>query len=208
MLKTIASIALLFAVACSFGSFATAQSCSTCDPTSVAGGHSHASGNAKSDWQAFRNRANLDYSRNAAWPAPFNTVDRQTYRAMFQPCFDRGWEIEHTLSDACFDATTGKLNNLGAAKVAQVVQAAPSHRKMIYVHQSSSEFAASNRMTAVLDYVQYEFGRSAGIQLAVTKNFPVTGRGSYAESITRQFQENLPPPVLQAQTVSGALTNN
>lgn len=148
-------------------------------------------------------RMGLDYDRNAAWPTPFREMDRATYYEWFQPCLDRGWEIELTLSDACFEES-GRLNRLGAAKVMQAVRHSPQDRRSVYVWGETAEIAQA-RIESVQQHLQTEFGRSANMMVASTQNFPVTGRGSYAESVTRAFKENLPPPVLNAQAVSGAV---
>jgi hypothetical protein len=148
-------------------------------------------------------RAGLDYDRNAAWPTPFREMDRATYYEWFQPCLDRGWEIELTLSDACFDES-GRLNRLGAAKVMQAVRHSPQDRRSVFVWGETPEIAQA-RIEHVQQHLQTEFGRSANLMVASTQNFPITGRGSYAESVTRAFRENLPPPVLSAQPVAGAV---
>lgn len=192
-----------FDAGCADGNCGSAG-CSSCR---TAFGAQSAQGDRHSDLHAFQDRWDKDYDRNVAWPVPFQMTDRQVYRNYFKPCYDRGWEIEHTLSDACFDSKTGRLNRLGAAKITQVVQAAPKNRKTIFVHQNASPLMASNRVAAVEEFVQYEFGRSAGVAVAVTNNFPTTGAGSYAEAITRSFHSNLPKPQLKTQTVSGAIGN-
>lgn len=158
-----------------------------------------------SDWESFKRRFHLDTERNEAWPHPFVGPDRQAYREMFRPCYDRGWEIEHSLSDACFDAETGELNRLGAAKVAQMVRSAPANRKTLFVYQSKSPDVARHRVDLVRNYIQAEYGRSAGIAVATTRNYPETGSGTYAETISRQWQRSLPSPTLRVQSVSGAV---
>jgi hypothetical protein len=167
------------------------------------GSVSQARSSAQADFKKSQDRFNLDFDRNAAWPTPFREMDRSTYYEWFQPCLDRGWEIELTLSDACFDES-GKLNRLGAAKVMQAVRRAPTDRRNIYVWGDSAEKTQS-RIASVQEHVQTEFGRSANLVVSATTNFPVTGRGSYAESITRSFQQNLPTPTINAQPVSGAV---
>lgn len=167
------------------------------------GAVSKSAGNAKAEVQQTVDRMGLDYDRNAAWPTPFREMDRSTYYEWFQPCYDRGWEIELTLSDACFDES-GNLNRLGQAKVLQAIRHSPQDRRSVYVWGETSEIAQS-RIASVQQHVQTEFGRSANLLVASTQNFPITGRGSYAESVTRNFKENLPPPVLNAQAVAGAV---
>lgn len=152
--------------------------------------------------QTFHRMA-LDYDRNAAWPTPFREMDRNSYYEWFQPCYDRGWEIELSLSDACFDEN-GQLNRLGENKVMQAVRHSPQDRRTLFVWADSDELAQT-RITSVQQHLQMEFGRSANMMVAATTNYPVTGRGSYAESVTRAFRENIPPPVLNAQSVSGSV---
>jgi hypothetical protein len=158
---------------------------------------------ASAEAASVRHRFWLDYDRNAAWPVPFNEMDRETYHAWFRPCIERGWELEQTLSDACFDSA-GYLNSMGIHKVTQAMRSAPSDHRVVYVYALSEQVAAA-RAEAVRQHLQVEFGRSANLMVNTTRNFPVTGRGSYAEAVTRAFQENLPPPVLNAQAISGAV---
>jgi len=119
---------------------------------------------------------------------------------------DRGWETELALSDACFDEA-GKLNRLGAAKVVQAVRHSPQDRRSVFVWAETPEIAQA-RVEAVQQHVQLEFGRSANLMVVSTPNFPVTGRGSYAETVTRNFRENLPLPVLNSQAITGAVSGN
>lgn len=208
MLIRTATLTCALAVSFMAGQSAMAQ----CDSPACGSGTSSCDGSTQAfgstvqaDWDAFKQRFKLDSDRNAAWPHPFLAADRQAYRDMFKPCYDRGWEIEHTLSDACFDNETGRINRLGAAKVAQLVHTAPNNRKTLFVHQSDSAELAASRMKQVETYIREEFGRSAGVSVAVTQNFPVTGHGTYAENVSRQWHANLPKPVLQASSVSSAV---
>jgi hypothetical protein len=166
-------------------------------------GSGHRIETMKSEWRAFSDRFWLDYDRNNAWPGAFNQIDQATYRAWFQPCLDRGWEIELTLSEACFDQA-GQLNNLGAAKVAQAVHRSPSDRRQLYVHATSSTVAEA-RVENVRKFLQVEYGKSANLVVSATENLPITGRGGYSEAVTRSFQTNMPKPVLNVTGVSGAI---
>lgn len=205
MLIRTATLACAFALSLVAPQFAAAQ-CETGDCGSTTTTTSSSYGSAlQSDWHAFKNRFKLDTDRNEAWPHPFLATDRQAYRDMWRPCYDRGWEIEHTLSNECFDAETGELNRMGAAKVAQLVQAAPKNRKTLFIHQGGSAELAAARLDLVQKYIQVEYGRQAGVMVATTENFPVTGRGTYAELITRQWQTSLPRPALSGNSVSSAI---
>lgn len=210
MLIRTATLACAFAVSLVTAQSVSAQTqdipapeaeCNSCSSSSL----SSFGSSVQSDWDAFKRRFKLDTDRNEAWPHPFLTADRAAYRAMWAPCYDRGWEIEHTLSGACFDDETGKLNRLGAAKIAQLVHTAPSNRKTLFIHQNQSSELAQSRLSQVENYIRQEYGRSAGVAVAVTRNFPVTGSGAYAENISRQWQSNLPRPVLQASSVTNAV---
>ncbi len=170
------------------------------------GAVSASANNAKAEVKQTADRMRLDYDRNAAWPTPFREMDRSTYYEWFQPCLDRGWETELALSDACFDEA-GKLNRLGAAKVVQAVRHSPQDRRSVFVWAETPEIAQA-RVEAVQQHVQLEFGRSANLMVVSTPNYPVTGRGSYAETVTRNFRENLPLPVLNAQAITGAVSGN
>ncbi len=170
----------------------------------AAGGHvSQATSAVASDGKAIFHRAGLDYSRNAAWPTPFSEMDRGSYRAMFQPCFDRGWELEATLSDACFDES-GRLNRLGAAKIAQVQRHSPLDRRTVYVYGELPQVVDA-RLATVRQHIEVEHGRSANLLVSSTEHFPVTGRGSYGEAVTRALRDSLPTPAINAQSVSGAV---
>lgn len=170
----------------------------------AAGGSvSQATSAVASDTKAIFHRVGLDYSRNAAWPTPFSELDRASYRAMFQPCFDRGWELEASLSDACFDES-GRLNRLGAAKIAQIQRHSPLDRRTVYVYGEQPQVVDA-RLTIVRQHIEVEHGRSANLLVASTEHFPVTGRGSYGEAVTRALRDSLPTPAINAQSVSGAV---
>lgn len=171
--------------------------------SSMGGGVTQAATSLASDSKAIFHRAGLDYSRNAAWPTPFSQMDRGSYRAFFQPCLDRGWELEATLSDACFDEN-GSLNRLGAAKIAQIQRHAPLDRRTVYVFGEQPQLIDA-RMEIVRQHIQVEHGRSANLLVSATEHFPVTGRGSYGEAVTRALRDSLPPPTINAQSVSGAV---
>lgn len=167
------------------------------------GSVSQATSAVASDTKAIFHRAGLDYSRNAAWPTPFSEMDRGSYRAIFQPCFDRGWELEATLSDACFDEA-GRLNRLGAAKIAQVQRHSPLDRRTVYVYGEQPQIVDA-RLAMVRQHIEVEHGRSANLLVSSTGHFPVTGRGSYGEAVTRALRDSLPTPAINGQSVSGAV---
>jgi len=169
----------------------------------VGGNASQAGSAVVSDGKAIFHRAGLDYSRNTAWPTPFSDMDRASYRAMFQPCFDRGWELEATLSDACFD-DSGRLNRMGAAKIAQIQRHSPLDRRTVYVYSDQPQVVDA-RLAMVRQHIELEHGRSANLLVASTEHFPVTGRGSYSEAVTRALRDSLPTPAINAQSVGGAI---
>jgi len=160
----------------------------------------------RSSFKSVVARARLDYNRNAAWPQPFLDADRAAYQGFIQPCIDRGWEIQNTLSDDCFDGRTGRLNRMGAAKIRDVVHAAPLSRKSVFVYSSGAKELVDARVKEVKSYLQYEFGRSNNVNVAVTKSFPHGGRGIYAENMVPKYYDALPKPALNGDSVSSAVS--
>lgn len=191
----------------------TCSSCSANSQTSFFGNTSKLSfsslsssmNNARHSFKSVISRARLDYNRNAAWPQPFVIADRAAYKGFIQPCINRGWEIQNTLSDDCFDGRTGRLNRMGAARIRDVVHAAPVSRKSVFVYSSGPKNLVEARVKEVQSYLIYEFGRSNGVSVAVTRNFPHGGRGIYAENMVPKYYDALPTPALNGDSVSSAI---
>lgn len=156
--------------------------------------------------RSFLDRSRLDYQRNVAWPHPFVHADRASYKGFIQPCIDRGWEIQNTLSEDCFDGQSGRLNRLGAAKIRNVVHAAPLHRRSVFVYGANGSDLVQARIKEVQSYLTYEFGRSNNVTVLATANYPHGGRGIYAEHMIPKYFEAIPNPALNAQSVSSAVS--
>ena len=72
-------------------------------------------------WHEFWARAKMDYRRNAAWPEPFTTIDRQVTREPFEIQKNNGWRLQNTIGALLFNRDTNEVNPAGEQQIQWIV---------------------------------------------------------------------------------------
>ena len=146
------------------------------------------------EWRTYKHHAHIVYQRNEAWPKPFQCHDRQLYFANFYPMYQRGYEIESTLTDNHFDRETNKLNSAGKRKIAGIMQNMPKHRRNIYVFEKGDAEITQARVADVRVSVDEWFGHLGAPKIATTTNPVYYQSGVEVQQFTSNFLGALPTP--------------
>ncbi|QDU94995.1 hypothetical protein [Lignipirellula cremea] len=158
---------------------------------------------ASADWYSFWERSKLDFHRNTSWPHPFQEQEREAVRAPFRTMVNKGWQVEHTLTDWYFNQETQQLTPAGEMRLRYLLST-PEQRRAVFVLQ-----APSREMTAIrVDSVQQSIARlqPEGQLPPVyeTQLSPHVWPGSNIDLLSRKFYAGQPAPKLQAGSGGGA----
>lgn len=204
MIKTILAISAVAAFA--FASNAVAQNCGSCTSANygypqncsncaggVAGGVGGGSladhwSQSKAKWHAYKKHAAIVVQRNSAWPKPFECHDRQVYFATWYPMYQRGYDVQTTLSDAHFDKDTNELNTAGKQKIAGIMQHLPKERRQLLVYENGDLAGTQKRVEQVRSATSTWFGHLGDIKIATT---PMPAYGQSA-SLVQRFNTDFP----------------
>lgn len=203
---------VIAALAGPLATYANAQNCQSCGPTS--GMHSQNCGSGygscghngcsclSDEIEAQRERFELVTARNYAWPKPFDCQSRQSYMAIWQPGFDAGWQVEHTLSDIHFDEKTNELSKVGKARVAGIMRNAPSHRRTIFIYQGAGELVTDERIQKTRDAIAEWWGFVETPQIFASTYNPEGMSGSHVYPVNDLFTKGIQPPKLSEASSS------
>ena len=149
---------------------------------------------SKNEWNAYKNHAELVRQRNEAWPKPFQCHDRRIYFATFYPMYQRGFEIQTTLTDTHFDKNTNKLNSAGKQKIAGIMQNLPLERRQIHIFETGDAEITQARMAEVRVALSDWFGHLAAPTIATTHKPAYYQNGVEVQHLNTNFIGSLPTP--------------
>ncbi len=200
--------ALVAMIATSSISFAQCTSCnSTAGYWPGASGAAAGGGSAQSYLHNLRAEYELVTARNSAWPLPFTCQDREHYYQIFHLQYATGMAVAHTLTSEYFNTESNELNAAGQAKVAWIMQNAPSNSKMIYVYEDQTNATMDQRMHSVKATVDKWYGNMGAYQIAKTQIRPNQIPATYQEQISASYEANLPVPVIPISS-AGSITSS
>ncbi|MBM4005008.1 MAG: hypothetical protein FJ295_17255 [Planctomycetes bacterium] len=148
-------------------------------------------------------RFTLDTVRNAAWPEPFRSQDREALRAPFAIMKDNGWRFETTVPDSLFHTETQDLNKAGEIKVRRILTYAPPHRRTLYVLRGSNDRITSLRVESVKQFVAQLNLRGANPEVLVTDIDPTNTSGEYFDQIDKKARGSITDPRLPSAAGAG-----
>jgi hypothetical protein len=148
-------------------------------------------------------RFTLDTARNAAWPEPFRSQDREALRAPFAIMKDNGWRYETTIPESLFNLETHDLNKAGEIKVRRILTYAPPHRRTLFVQRGSNDRITSLRVEAVKHFVGELNLRGVNPEVLVTDIEPTNTSGEYFDQIDKKARGSIGDPRLPSAAGSG-----
>ncbi len=148
----------------------------------------------RSEWDAFKAHAEIVRQRNEAWPKPFQCHDRQCYFATFYPMYQRGYEIQSTLTDAHFEKDSNELNSAGKQKIAGIMQNLPVQRRQIFVFEQGDDERTHARVAAVKVAVNEWFGHMNPPTVLTTARPAHFQSGLEIQQFNQNFLGALPQP--------------
>jgi hypothetical protein len=214
-IKTILAISAVAAFA--FASDTVAQDCASCTTTNFGYAQNSCGGGAgcrggtladhwsqsKAKWHAYNKTAKIVRQRNQAWPKPFECHDRQVYFATFYPMYQRGYDVQTTLTDAHFDEDTNELNTAGKQKIAGIMQNLPLERRQLLVFENGNTFATDKRVEQVRSAAKEWFGHLGDITVAKT-TMPAYGQSAdLVQKLNSDFAGALPNPGISVSSGGG-----
>lgn len=159
---------------------------------------------ASAGWHEFWHRFGLDYARNAAYPEPFNTADKQLVRQHFEITEANGWRLQNTVGDYLFDEHTNTLNRAGQIKINWILKNAPMHRRAVFVLKGDSPLATQQRVAAVQEYLAQTVTDQPLPPVSLTEHEVEGVPGEYMNEVSKKYWETVPPPRLPAASTGGS----
>lgn len=149
------------------------------------------------------------YQENRIWPVPYVMAPRYSICNTFNAMRDSGWRRQNMLGQYHFNADGTELSQAGRTKVQWIATQAMPNRRQIYVQQSDSAEATSERVASVQRFVAT--GYPNGGEHVVVNETPMQFEGRPAASVDTTmvgYQANQPAPVLPSSTGSSSSSSS
>ena len=180
--------------------FVSAQ-CSTCQSDWPGNGGAHGSGR-QGHFAEYRAQAGEQVKkieeRNRAWMKPFNCWDQQAYNNVWTTSVNAGLQNNCILRDCHFNGETGRLNNLGLAKLGEILASNRTQHVLVASHFSPK--TAEARIENVREAITENYGAERADLVSVSAEEPIRFNGIRAQSIHMQYHSQVAPPTIQASS--------
>lgn len=151
---------------------------------------------AQAGWRDFWGHLGMSYARNKAWPQPWLHKDQAMVRATFDPMVERGWQMQNTLTPDHFDLENGQLNAAGVSKVKNILRNSPRTHQTIFVFADRDDSTGPQRVRAIETQLRQWMPENEAPAVVQSYAKPRGVTGSYADAISRKFEQALPTPQL------------
>ena len=146
--------------------------------------------------------------RNEAWPKPFACADRQLYFQTWDPMLEAGWKSACVFNSRYFMDGTAELNPAGKMKVAAIMKNYPVGQKAFYLERDRPVELSDERLVALKNSVEQWYGLDHVTEIAFTDRGPLSGDGSRAASISENYINSLPNPVIPIENLGSSLESD
>ncbi|MEM9587951.1 MAG: hypothetical protein AAGA03_11785 [Planctomycetota bacterium] len=160
-------------------------------------------GTVTADWHDWLHRIRVGYHRNIAWPDPFNEADAIQAVAPFEVMKNNGWRLHNTIGHELFRKGDGALLAAGHNHLRWIATQAPANRKAVFVLIGKTNAETEARVASVRAALSSYEGVTTMPRVFITHREQPTTPGPWANKISRDRLENMPPPVLPSESASG-----
>jgi len=156
------------------------------------------------DWHTFWHSQRVAYHRTVAWPQPFTDDSARQAIAPFELMKHNGWRLHNTIGNELFREGDGALLAAGHKRVCWIATQAPSHCRVVYVLKGSSPGETDARVNSVRETLTRLQIDGQPPEVLLTDIEPTTASGAWANQISRDWLESLPPPKLPSTSSTGS----